>query len=116
MTAKTTWEASNVSGPGPAAMSAPTYLEFPSCIFKTIENLIWSRQRTSEVDSHYHLLQTSQVTKKKACALVATNWEGEITRNVYSCCARQADVRRYQLWNTLWSKHSSMKDGEMHLR
>lgn len=116
MTAKTTWEASDVSGPGPAAVSAPTYLEFPSCIFKTIENLIRSRQRTSEVDSHGHLLQTSQVTKKKACALVATNWEGEITRNVYSCYALQPDGQRYQLWNTLWSKHSSMKDGEMHLR
>lgn len=116
MTAKTTWEASDVSGPGSSAVNAPTYLEFPSCIFKTIENLIRGRQRTSEVDIHGHLLQTSQVTKKKACALIATNWERKITKNVYSCYALQPDVQRYQLRNTLWSKHSSTKDGEIHLR
>lgn len=84
MMTKTTCEASVISGPGPEAMSAPTYLEFLSCVFNIMENFIWSRQWASEVDAHCHLLQTSQVTKKKACALVSTNCKGGITKIVYS--------------------------------
>lgn len=54
--AKTTWEASVISTLGPEAVSAPTYLEFLSCIFKTMENFIRSRQWASEVDVHGQLL------------------------------------------------------------
>lgn len=47
-------------------------LEFLSHIFETIQDFIWSGQRTSEVDAHGHLLQASQVTEKKAGAFIST--------------------------------------------
>lgn len=100
MIARTIWEASVISSPGPEAVHESTYLEFLSCIFKTIENFVWSWQRTSEVDVHGHLLQTSQVTKKKPCALISTDCERGIRKNVYSCRTLQPDSQRHQLWKS----------------